>query len=72
MTVRKPFVEPRLNSVERLVRLEGAVANLEAAVFELLLAARGLGGSGVVVRSPHALEIATSYQERAREREAAA
>lgn len=72
MTVRKPFVEPRLNSVERLVRLEGAVANLEAAVAELLVGLRGVAGSGVLARSQHAREIAIAYQERSCESEAAA
>jgi hypothetical protein len=72
MTPRKPFV-PTLNSMERIAALEGAVAEIEAAVAELLLGLRGIGGSGITVRSPHARAIAVSYQERqARESEAGA
>jgi hypothetical protein len=70
VTVRKPF-EPRPNSMERLAVLEAAVAELQAAVAELLFGLRGIGGSGVVARSPRARAIAYR-QQRDRESEAAA
>ena len=68
VTPRKPFV-PTLNSMERLACLESAVAEIEAAVAELLIGLRGMAGSGVLERSPRARAISVAYQERQRERE---
>lgn len=70
MTARKPF-EPRPNSMERIATLEATVGRLEACVVELLVGLHGIGGSGVVARSPHARAVAYAYQQRSREREAA-
>jgi hypothetical protein len=52
--------------------VEERVAELETAVAELLLGLRGIGGNGVVARSPAARAIALAWQERRRESDAAA